>query len=165
MGWVFSRRITSENVDDFQAAFEREVMPQVKEFLKKYELGECSSYVSYGDNGLSVKVSSKYTLAGGAKPWAESTMREDFERWAKNADTTDEHGKRVIAFVDALPSGNLIGRHVHIPGSSKRYPDETFTLTGYNPHARYPLEVTRDRDGKKWSWEVNLDMRFVDYSK
>lgn len=64
-----------------------------------------------------------------------------------------------------LPSGKLIGKHIHIPGSSKRYPDETFTLTDYNQDDRYPLKVTRDRDGKRYNWEFNWDIRFVDYAK
>lgn len=163
MSWVYSGRVTKDNVKDFHEAFDREVMPKIKEFLKQYDLGENTSFVSYGDNSLDIKISSKYVLGNGAKPWAESNMREDFEHWAKHCDPTEEHGRKVRDFFNSLPQGSLIGRHIHIPGSSKRYPDETFTLTGYTRSAKYPLELTRDRDGKKWSWEMDFDMRFVDY--
>lgn len=168
MGYVYAKRITKETIGDFHDAFNSEVLPKINEFLRQYNLSTGGASMTYGDHGIDIKMSSIYELRDGSKPWAESTMREKFETdwsWLKNSKLNLETRAKAEAFMANLPSGNLIGRHIHIPGSSKRYPDETFTLDDYNQNDRYPLKITRDRDGKKWNWEFNWDIRFVDYVK
>lgn len=166
MSWVFKGRVTSDNVKDFHEEFNREVLPAVQAFLKKYNLGEVGSSVTYGDDGIDVKLKSKYVLAGGKKPWAESNIREMIADAKKRYDNghyaSPDEAKKFADFYAALPEGDLIGRRLRIPGSSKRWPNETFTLTGYELYSRYPLEVVRDRDGRKMAWEVSWNMRFVD---
>ena len=66
-------------------------------------------------------MSSIYELQDGSKPWAESTMREKFETdwsWLKNSKLNQETHAKAEAFMDNLPSGNLIGRHIHIQALS-----------------------------------------------
>ena len=166
--WVYSGRITKDNVKDFHKEFDKEVLPVVQAFMKRYNLGEITSGLTYGDGGIDIKLYSKYVLNGGRKPWAESNFREMVESTKKNHDERDwyseEEKQKFAAFYAALPEGNLIGRHVHISDSSKRFPNETFTFIGYEPNKRYPVQLIRDRDGRGYQWEVTWDMRFIDYS-
>lgn len=168
MSYVYSKRITKETIGDFHEAFNAEILPKINDFLRQYNLSAKGANLTYDDHGIDIKVSSIYELGDGSKPWAESTMREKFEAewsWLKRSQANPVSLAKADAFMSVLPSGKLIGNHIHIPGSSKRYPDETFTLTDYNPDDRYPLKVTRDRDGKRYNWEFNWDIRFVDYVK
>lgn len=164
--WVYSGRITKDNVVDFHKEFDKEVLPVVQAFLKKYNLGEATSSIAYGNEGIDVKVCSNYVLSDGRKPWAESNFREMVENAKKRYEGNDwyseEERNEFSAFYNALPADDLIGRHVHIPGSSKRYPNETFTFTGYEPSKSHPVQLIRDRDGCGYQWEVNWNMRFVD---
>ena len=164
--WVYSGRITKDNVAKFHEEFDKEVLPVIQAFLQKYNLGEVVSGLTYGSDGIDFKIRSKYTLSGGRKPWAESNFREMVESAKKNHDEKDwyseEEKQKFAAFYAALPKGDLIGRHVHIPGSSKRYPNETFTFIGYEPNTRYPVQLVRDRDGAGYQYEVTWNMRFVD---
>ena len=115
---------------------------------------------------MDIKIRSKYTLSGGCKPWAESNFREMVERAKKSHDESDryseEEKQKFTAFYTALSKGDLIGKHVHIPGSSKRHPNETFTFIGYEPNKRYPVQLIRDRDGAGYQYEVTWGMRFID---
>ena len=134
--------------------------------MQKYNLGEVASSLTYGNDGMDIKIRSKYTLSGGCKPWAESNFREMAERAKKSHDESDryseEEKQKFTAFYAALSKGDLIGKHVHIPGSSKRHPNETFTFIGYEPNKRYPVQLIHDRDGAGYQYEVTWSMRFVD---
>ena len=134
--------------------------------MQKYNLGEVASSLTYGNDEMDIKIRSKYTLSGGCKPWAESNFREMVERAKKSHDESDryseEEKQKFTAFYTALPKGDLIGKHVHIPGSSKRHPNETFTFIGYEPNKRYPVQLIRDHDGAGYQYEVTWGMRFID---
>ena len=164
--WVYSRCITKDNVAKFHEDFDKEVLPVIQTFLQKYNLGEVASSLTYGNDGMDIKIRSKYTLSGGCKPWAESNFREMVERAKKSHDESDryseEEKQKFTAFYAALPKGDLIGKHVHIPGSSKRHPNETFTFIGYEPNKRYPVQLIRDRDGVGYQYEVTWGMRFIE---
>ena len=164
--WVYSGCITKDNVAKFHEDFDKEVLPVIQTFLQKYNLGEVASSLTYGNDEMDIKIRSKYTLSGGCKPWAESNFREMVERAKKSHDESDryseEEKQKFTAFYTALPKGDLIGKHVHIPGSSKRHPNETFTFIGYEPNKRYPVQLIRDRDGAGYQYEVTWGMRFID---
>lgn len=164
--WVYSGRITKDNVAKFHEEFNKEVLPVIQTFLQKYNLGEVASSLAYGNDGMDIKIRSKYTLSGGCKPWAESNFREMIERAKKSHDESDryseEEKQKFTAFYAALPKGDLIGKHVHIPGSSKRHLNETLTFIGYEPNKRYPVQLIRDRDGAGYQYEVTWGMRFID---
>ena len=164
--WGYSGCITKDNVAKFHGDFDKEVLPVIQTFLQKYNLGEVASSLTYGNDGMDIKIRSKYTLSGGCKPWAESNFREMVERAKKSHDESDryseEEKQKFTAFYTALPKGDLIGKHVHIPGSSKRHPNETFTFIGYEPNKRYPVQLIRDRDGAGYQYEVTWGMRFID---
>ena len=164
--WVYSRCITKDNVAKFHEDFDKEVLPIIQTFLQKYNLGEVASSITYGNDEMDIKICSKYTLSGGRKPWAESNFREMVERAKKSHDESDQYSEeekqKFIAFYAALPKGDLIGKHVHIPGSSKRHPNETFTFIGYEPNKRYPVQLIRDRDGAGYQYEVTWSMRFIE---
>ena len=164
--WVYSGCITKNNVAKFHEDFDKEVLPVIQTFLQKYNLGEVASSLTYGNDGMDIKIRSKYTLSGGCKPWAELNFREMVERAKKSHDESDryseEEKQKFTAFYTALPKGDLIGKHVHIPGSSKRHPNETFTFIGYEPNKRYPVQLIRDRDGAGYQYEVTWGMRFID---
>ena len=164
--WVYSGCITKDNVAKFHEDFDKEVLPVIQTFLQKYNLGEVASSLTYGNDGMDIKIRSKYTLSGGCKPWAELNFREMVERAKKSHDESDRYSEedkqKFTAFYAALPKGDLIGKHVHIPGSSKRHPNETFTFIGYEPNKRYPVQLIRDRDGAGYQYEVTWGMRFID---
>ena len=164
--WVYSGCITKDNVAKFHEDFDKEVLPVIQTFLQKYNLGEVASSLTYGNDGMDIKIRSKYTLSGGCKPWAESNFREMVERAKKSHDESDQYSEeekqKFTAFYTALPKGDLIGKHVHIPGSSKRHPNETFTFIGYELNKRYPVQLVRDRDGAGYQYEVTWSMRFID---
>ena len=155
--WVYSGCITKDNVAKFHEDFDKEVLPVIQTFLQKYNLGEVASSLTYGNDGMDIKIRSKYTLSGGCKPWAESNFREMVERAKKSHDESDQYSEeekqKFTAFYTALPKGDLIGKHVHIPGSSKRHPNETFTFIGYEPNNRYPVQLIRDRDGAGYQYD------------
>lgn len=154
--------LTKDNIKDFHAELNQK-LGELKEFLRSYNLDIDHTHLTYGDSGVDIKIDTSYALADGSKPWEETNFREalnDLVQYQLNYGT-DEEKKAAQAFLDQIPEGNLIGKHVHIPGSSKRYPNETFTVTGFESHTRYPLKAKRDRDGKEYNWALLKSMTFV----
>ena len=160
MSYIYKNRVTRDNIDEFQAGLNQH-LGELQEYLRQYKLTIKGNFLTYGDNGIQIKISTEYALDGGAKPWEDHTLREDIERYLSYINPTDSNYQEAIAFKEALPIGELLGRKVHIPGSSKRYPNETFTVTGWRSGDRYPLKLIRDRDGRDWQYELLWGMRFV----
>ena len=160
--YVYSHAVTKDNIKEFHAELNQK-LGELKEFLRSYNLDIGHTHLTYGDTGIDIKIDTFYALSNGSKPWEETNFREalkDLVQYQLN-NGTDEEKKAAQAFLDQIPTGNLIGKHVHIPGSSKRYPNETFTVTGFEDRTRYPLKVKRDRDGKDYSWELFKGITFV----
>ena len=163
MSWQFSGAIDSSNIDDFQEAFNSEVLPKINEFLKNYKLNAGGTHMTYSSDGIKISFNTSYALEGGRKPWADSNFFEKAERLYKyrvDRPQDFEDANEVRKFYEALPKDRvIIGKRVCIP--SKKFPYEMFKVLDYCPEDRYPFKLLRERDQKHmdyiWDWNYRFE--------